>query len=59
MYAQNFNYHGVLFWLDEDNEFGLRLQLVGKFAFNNNDSGFDNNHYQYGLHFVWRLPSNN
>jgi hypothetical protein len=47
---------GVLFWLDENNTFGLRLQCIGKFAFNNRDSGYDNNHYQWGLHGVWRLP---
>jgi hypothetical protein len=46
---------GVLFWLNEDNTFGLRLQCIGKFAFNNADSGFDNNHYQWGLHAIWRL----
>lgn len=46
---------GVLFWLDEENKFGIRLQLIGKFAFNNADSGFDNNHYQWGLHGVYRL----
>lgn len=46
---------GALFWLNEENTFGIRLQLIGKFAFNNADSGFDNNHYQWGLHGIWRL----
>ncbi len=52
----SFNLGGAaLFWLNENNTFGLRLQVVGKFALNNDSSGFENNHYQYGLHAVWRL----
>jgi len=53
----SFNFGGgVLWWVDEFNTMGIRLQAIAKFAFNNSDSGFANNHFQYGLHFVWRLP---
>jgi len=46
---------GILFWLNEENTFGLRLQVIGKFAFDNSNSGYDNNHYQWGLHAIYRL----
>ena len=46
---------GALFWLNESNTFGIRIQLISKFAINNANSGFENNHFQYGLHGVWRL----
>jgi hypothetical protein len=46
---------GVLFWFNNKKRFGLRAQIIGKFAFNHPESGFDNNHYQYHLQAVFRL----
>ncbi|MBC3845186.1 hypothetical protein H8K90_02230 [Winogradskyella echinorum] len=46
---------GVLFWLNKTRTFGLRTQVIGKFAFNHKDSGLDNNHYQYHLQAVFKL----
>ncbi len=46
---------GVLFWLNQAKSFGLRAQVIGKFAFNHPESGFDNNHYQYHLQAVFKL----
>ena len=40
---------GVLFWLNDKRNFGIRAQIIGKFAFNHSESGLDNNHYQYHL----------
>ncbi|MBU2927598.1 outer membrane beta-barrel protein [Winogradskyella psychrotolerans] len=46
---------GVLFWLNRNRTFGLRAQTIAKLAFNNSESGYDNNHYQYHLQAVFRL----
>ena len=46
---------GVLVWLNRYRTFGLRAQIIGKFAFDNANSGFDNNHYQYNLQAVFKL----
>ncbi|WP_179318059.1 outer membrane beta-barrel protein [Winogradskyella helgolandensis] len=46
---------GVLFWLNANRTFGLRLQTTGKFAFNHPESGFDNNHFQHHLQVVFKL----
>ena len=46
---------GALFWLNRDRSFGIRAQIIGKFAFNHADSGIDNNHYQYHLQAVFKL----
>lgn len=46
---------GVLFWLNRNRTFGLKAQTIAKFAFNNSESGYDNNHYQYHLQAVFRL----
>lgn len=52
----SFNFGGgVLFWLNENRNFGLRAQFIGKFAFNHADSGLDNNHYQFHLQAVFKL----
>ncbi|MEP5255652.1 hypothetical protein [Winogradskyella rapida] len=46
---------GVLFWLNRNQTFGIRAQTLAKFAFNNSDAGYENNHYQYHLQAVFRL----
>ena len=46
---------GALFWLNRFRTFGIRAQIIGKFAFNHKDSGIDNNHYQYHLQAVFKL----
>ncbi len=46
---------GVLFWLNDNRSFGIRAQVIGKFAFNHAESGLDNNHYQYHLQAVFKL----
>jgi len=46
---------GVLFWLNQSRSFGIRTQVIGKFAFNHKDSGLDNNHYQYHLQAIFKL----
>ena len=46
---------GVLVWLNDNRTFGLRGQIIGKFAFNHPDSGYDNNHYQYHLQAIFKL----
>jgi len=46
---------GVLFWLNQNRNFGIRAQVIGKFAFNHSESGLDNNHYQYHLQAVFKL----
>ena len=46
---------GLLFWINGDKTFGIRAQVIGKFAFNHSDSGLDNNHYQYHLQAVFKL----
>jgi len=44
---------GLLFWVSEN--VGIRLQSVGKFAFNADDRKYDNNHYQFMLQATIRL----
>lgn len=46
---------GVLFWLNKDRSFGIRTQVIGKFAFNHKSSGIDNNHYQWHLQAIFKL----
>lgn len=46
---------GVLFWLNRNRSFGIRAQVIGKFAFNHKDSGIDNNHYQTHLQAIFKL----
>lgn len=46
---------GVLFWLNRKRTFGLRAQTIAKFAFNHDESGYDNNHYQYHLQAIFKL----
>ena len=46
---------GALFWLNRDRSFGIRTQVIGKFAFNHAESGLDNNHYQYHIQAVFKL----
>lgn len=44
---------GGKIWVSDN--IGIRLQGVGKFAFNHKDSRFDNNHFQYMLQVVFKL----
>lgn len=44
---------GGTFWVSDN--FGIRLQCVGKFAFNHKDNRFDNNHFQYMLQGIFKL----
>ncbi|MDG5490157.1 hypothetical protein [Psychroserpens sp. SPM9] len=44
---------GGTFWVNQD--IGIRLQGVGKFAFNHKDNLFDNNHLQYMIQGVFRF----
>ncbi|WP_298900427.1 hypothetical protein [uncultured Psychroserpens sp.] len=44
---------GGAYWFN--GSFGIRLQCVGKFAFNHKDNRFDNNHFQYMLQAVFKL----
>lgn len=46
---------GALVWLNQARSFGLRGQIISKFAFNHPESGFDNNHFQYHLQVVFKL----
>lgn len=48
---------GVQFWLDRGQAFGIKLQGMGKFAFDHSDRGqvYPNNHFQYHAMFVFRL----
>ena len=44
---------GGTFWINQD--IGIRLQGIGKFAFNHRDNLFDNNHLQYMLQGVYKF----
>jgi len=44
---------GGTLWISD--AIGIRLQGVGKFAFNHKDNRFDNNHFQYMLQGVFKL----
>lgn len=44
---------GATFWVSD--KVGIRIQNVMKFAFNPNDSGFDNNHFQWHLQGIFKL----
>ena len=44
---------GGAVWINQD--IGIRLQGVGKFAFNHKDNKFDNNHLQYMLQVIYKL----
>jgi hypothetical protein len=50
---------GIIFWLDDSRRknFGIRLQGLGKFAFNheNKDYVYPNNHFQYSIAALIRL----
>ncbi|WP_299519998.1 hypothetical protein [Winogradskyella sp.] len=46
---------GVLFWLNRRQTFGIRAQIIGKFALDHADSGFDNNHYQAHIQAIFAL----
>ncbi|PYE82724.1 hypothetical protein DFQ11_101149 [Winogradskyella epiphytica] len=49
---------GVLFWLNREKSFGIRLQTIAKFALNHSDSdmvNIDNNHFQHHIQFVFKL----
>ncbi|WP_299338572.1 hypothetical protein [uncultured Psychroserpens sp.] len=44
---------GGTIWISDN--IGIRLQGVGKFAFNHKDNRFDNNHFQYMLQGIFKL----
>ncbi|MBV7269261.1 hypothetical protein [Winogradskyella luteola] len=46
---------GVLFWLNRRQTFGIRAQVIGKFALDHSDSGLDNNHYQTHIQAIFAL----
>ena len=48
---------GALFWLNRSRTFGLKLQGLGKFAFDHSDRGsvYPNNHFQYSIQAVFKL----
>lgn len=46
---------GILFWLNKKRSLGVRLQTIGKLAFNNKNEVIDGNHYQYHLQAVFKL----
>ena len=48
---------GVIFWLGRNNDYGIKLQGLGKFAINHSNSGqiYPNNHFQYSLTALFRL----
>ncbi|MEF3077588.1 hypothetical protein [Winogradskyella poriferorum] len=46
---------GVLFWLNRRQTFGIRAQVIGKFALDQAKSGLDNNHYQTHIQAVFAL----
>ncbi|WP_400076746.1 outer membrane beta-barrel protein [Winogradskyella sp. R77965] len=46
---------GIMYWVNRTRNFGIRAQVIGKFAFNHAESGLDNNHFQYHLQAVFRL----
>jgi len=46
---------GALFWLNDTRTIGIRVQGVGKFAFNHSNKQLDNNHWQHFLQAIFRL----
>ena len=49
---------GMMIWPSKRSKsFGIKLQGVGKFAFNHSNNGrrYPNNHFQYSLQFLFRL----
>ncbi len=46
---------GVLVWLNRRQTIGIRAQIIGKFALDHKDSGFDNNHYQTHIQAIFAL----
>ncbi|WP_111682138.1 hypothetical protein [Winogradskyella tangerina] len=46
---------GVLFWLNRRQTIGIRAQVIGKFALDHSESGFDNNHFQTHLQAIFAL----
>lgn len=46
---------GVLFWLNRRQTYGIRAQVIGKFALDHSDSGLDNNHYQTHIQAIFLL----
>ncbi|MEO1032027.1 MAG: hypothetical protein AAFX55_11515 [Bacteroidota bacterium] len=46
---------GVLVWLNRRQTFGIRAQVIGKFALDHSNSGFDNNHYQTHIQAIFAL----
>jgi len=48
---------GAMFWLDSNKSTGIKLQAVGKLAFNHSNFGksYANNHIQFSLMFLFRL----
>lgn len=46
---------GVLFWLNRRQTIGIRAQVIGKFALDHAESGFDNNHYQTHIQAIFAL----
>ncbi|MEM6517166.1 MAG: hypothetical protein AAF688_13350 [Bacteroidota bacterium] len=46
---------GVNFWVNRTRTIGVKIQGAGKFAFNNNNRQFDNNHWVHSLQVTFRL----
>ena len=46
---------GVSFWLNDDQNFGIRAQTIAKAALNHSESGFNNNHFQWHLQAIIKL----
>jgi len=46
---------GFLFWLNKNQTFGLKTQVMAKFAANNGDVGINTNHYQYTAQVIFKL----
>ena len=46
---------GLLVWFNRRRTIGARLQTIAKFAFDQKESGFDNNHFQSHLQLIFAL----
>lgn len=48
---------GAVAWLDRSKSYGIKAQVVAKFAFDHSNTGteYANNHYQYNLMMIFRL----
>ena len=46
---------GVIFWLNDDQRLGIKLQSTAKFAIDAKEYLVDNNHFQYHLQMVFKL----